>query len=173
MRMEKKRFAGRTFNAVQVIPMIWRLKWFAVFAVPAAVGFYFYPALWENARGPEGQSLYYIVMIIPVLLALFALSRAAQRMVVYVDPQDKKFVVVKAGLVTSRERINTALSDITKVNAETRVVYDKAGDSGDSVRKTKTVVEIKYGKGVLKLWSYKKAATAQKAVRLIEQLLKS
>ncbi len=26
MKIEKKRFAGRSFNAVQVIPLMWRLK---------------------------------------------------------------------------------------------------------------------------------------------------
>jgi hypothetical protein len=173
MRIEKKRFAGRTFNAVQVVPFMWRLKRFLIFAIPAVVMFYWYKDMYNAARAEDGSSFYYILMLVPVLLLLYAISRAAQRVVVYVDPQDKKFVVVKAGLILSKERINTALSDITGVNTETRVVYDKAGESGDTVRKTKTVIEIKYSKGTLKLWTYRKAATAQKAARLIEQLLKS
>ncbi len=173
MKIVKKRFAGRSFNAVQVIPLMWRLKRFAIFAVPAVVLFCFYPKMYSATRGPEGNSLYYILMLAAVLLFLYALSRASQRVFVYVDPQDKKFVVEKVGLILSRERINTTISDIAGVNAETRVVYDKTEKSGDTVRKTRTVVEIKYSKGVLKLWTYARAATAQKAARLIEQLLKS
>lgn len=172
MRITKKRFAGRTFNAVQIIPVLWRLKWLAIFAVPAVVLFYFYPDMYAATKGEDGSSLYYIVMLIPVLLALAALSRGAQRVVVYVDPEDKNFVVISAGLLISNEKLNTPISKVTGVNTETKVVYDKSEQSGDTVRKTRTSLVVNTGKGTRKLWTYSRAAGAQKAARLVEQLLK-
>ena len=124
-------------------------------------------------RGEQGSSFYYIIMLVPVLLMLLALSRGAQRVVVYVDPENRKFTVVRAGLIFSKERISTAVSNVTGVSTETKVVYDKAEESGDTVRRTKTALIVKTDKGVKKLWSYSKAANAQKADRLVEQLLKT
>ena len=170
MRIEKKRFAGRSFNSVQILPMLSRLKQFIIFAVPAAVFFYFYPSMYEKATE---HATWYLVMIVPVLLALFAISRAAQRIIVYVDPEDKNFVVVKSGLITSKEKVNTPTSDVKGVTTETKVVHEKSKESGDMVRKTRTALVLQTGKGSKKLHTYHKAATAQKAARLIEELLKS
>jgi hypothetical protein len=169
MKIVNKRFAGRSFKAVQIVPVFTRLKQFLIFAVPAAVIFYFYPRMYEKA---EEHALFYLLMLVPVLLVLFALSRAAQRVIVYVDPEDKKFVVVKSGLLTNKEKINTPASDIVGVNTETKVVHEKKEDSGDMVRKTKTALVVKSKKGDKKLQTYRKAAAAQKAARLIEELLK-
>jgi hypothetical protein len=173
MRIVKRRFAGRSFNAVQVIPLMWRLKRFLMFAIPAVVLFYFYPAMYNASRGPEGNSLYYVLMLVPVLLFLYALSRVSQRVIVYVDPEDSKFCVVASGLVTSKEKLNVAISDIKSVKTETKVTYDKSSESGDTVKKTKTVLFVNSNKGVTKLWTYSKAPGAQKAARLVEELLKT
>jgi hypothetical protein len=169
MRIRKKRFAGKTFNSVQVVPVWTRLRQFIIFAVPAAVFFYFYPRMYEAAAE---HAAYYLLMLVPVLLVLFAMSRAAQRVVVYIDPEDRKFVVVKSGLITSREKLNVPASDVKGVSAETKVVKEKSTPSGDAVRKTKTTLSVKSSKGEKKLQTYRKAAQAQKAARLIEDLIK-
>lgn len=171
MRIVDKRFAGRDFRAVQVVPLLWRVKWLAIFLVPAMVMFYFWPDMWEAAK--EGSSFYYLLMIVPVLLALGAVSFAVRRVVVYGDPEEKTIVVVSAGLVLSREKLNIPIGEVTGVSTETKVVAEKGDESGKSVRKTKTVLAVKSSKGTLKLWTYSRAAHAQKAARLIEELLKS
>lgn len=171
MRIMDKRFAGKDFRAVQIIPLMWRVKFFLIFVVPALVLFYFWPGMWEAAR--EGSSFYYLLMIVPVALTLGAVSFAVRRVVVYADPQDKTVTVVSAGLVLSREKLNIPISEVTGVSAETKVIARKGDESGESVRKTKTVLVVTSGKGALKLWTYSKAAHAQKAARLIEELLKS
>ena len=63
MKITEKRFAGRNFNAVQVVPLLWRLKWFAVFAVPAVVLFYFWGDMYNAAKAEDGSSSYYILDI--------------------------------------------------------------------------------------------------------------
>ncbi len=173
MKIVNKRFAGKDFKAVQVVPLVWRVKWFLIFAIPAVVIFYFYPKMWEAARGPKGQSYYYLLMIVPLLLLLYAISRAALRVVVYTDPKDKKFVVVRAGLFLSKEKLNIGASDITGVVTETIVTSDRSDEPHKTKRKTKTLLVVKSNKGNLRLWKYSKAARAQQAARLIEQLLKS
>jgi len=171
MHIVSKRFAGKSFNAVQVVPALWRLKNLAVFALFLIVILWLFPRMYEKAS--EGQPIFYILMIPFLLLAFFFLSRASTRVVVYVDPRDKQFVVVKSGLVLSREKINTGVKEIKRVSAETSIVYDKDEGSGGSAGKTKTALVLDAGKGGKKLWTYSRAENARKAARLVEELLKS
>jgi hypothetical protein len=170
MRIKKKRFAGRSFRAVQILPVLSRLKQFVIFAVPSGLIFYFYVYKYVET---EKQAVWYLMTLVSILLLLFAVSRIAQRLIVYVDPEDKNFVVVKSGLVRNRERVNTPTSEIKGVTTETKVVHEKSKESGDLVRRTRTALVVQTGKGARKLHTYHKAATAQKAARLIEELLRS
>ena len=170
MRITNKRFAGRDFKAVQIVPIGWRLKYIAVLIVFATLIIWLYPKMYRKAI--EGETAYYLLMIPFLLVLIFFLSRVALRIVVYTDPKDRQFVVVKAGLFMSKETLNTGTSNIKNVATETKMVREENEDSGKMEVKSKTSLVVETEKGKTILWTYASAAVAQKAARLIEELLK-
>lgn len=169
MRIANRRFAGKNYNTVQIVPASWRLKRLGIFALLLLIMIWLYPAMYN--KGFEGQPLYYILMSAIFILSLVFLSRASLRVYVYIDPQDRQFAVTSAGLLLSREKLDIPASEVTGVIAETGFVRYKTGEAGETTRKTRTMLALNTSRGQIRLWTYSKPANAQKAATLVEQLL--